>query len=117
MNSLKILILIFHETKLLNLRSLACKMDVFVPQRELCKLFKLKNKNFEIQFKINSKEVVIYVYHLGKWASEEGYIILNELFRNFKLLFLGWKDFCNVLNYKSYINNKCLFVNKCKCIF
>ena len=92
-------------------------MDCFVPERELCKLFKSKNKNFEIQFKINSKEVVIYVYHLGEWTSEEGYVILNELFRNFKLSLLGWKDSCNVVNYKSYINNKCIFVNKCICIF
>ena len=92
--------------KLLNLMSLACKLDVFFRERELWELFKSNNKNFEIQFKINSKEVVIYVYYLGDWASEQREVILNELWRNFESLLLGWKYSCKVLNYKSYINNK-----------
>ena len=34
---------------------------------------------FEIQVKINSKTVVIYVYHLGDCSREQGEVILNEL--------------------------------------
>ena len=44
----------------------------FLGEREICDLFKSKNSNFEIQFNLNSKEAVIYVYHLEDWASEQG---------------------------------------------
>ena len=76
-----------------------------VCERKLCQLFKWKSKNFEIQLKVNSKEVLIYVCHLGDLASKQGEVILNELL-NFKLPLLGWKDSCKALNYKSYIDNR-----------
>ena len=91
---------------MLNLTSLAYKIDVFLGERELCDLSKSKNSNFEIQFNLNSKEAVTYVYHLEDWASEQGEVILNEPWRNFKLRLLGWKDSRNVLNYKKYIDDK-----------
>ena len=78
--------------KLLTLTYLAYIMDVFFRKRELCELFKSKSKNLEIQFKIYFKEVVIYVYDLGDWASEQEEVILNERWSNFKLLLFGWKD-------------------------
>ena len=46
--------------------SLACKMDGFFFVKEsFANFLKSKNENFEIQFKINFKEIVIDVYHLG----------------------------------------------------
>ena len=81
-------------------------MVFFFVKESFATFLKSKNKNFEIQFKINSKEVVIYVYHLGDWISEQGEVTLYELWRNFKLPLLGWKDSCKILNYKSYIDNK-----------
>ena len=41
--------------------------DVFHRERELCELFKLKNREFNTTFNVNTKEVTIFVCHFGDW--------------------------------------------------
>ena len=75
--------------------------DIFYRERELCELFKSENNGFDINFWIDSSEVVIFVRHSGKnWNVQKGKKILNELWRNFKLPVIGWEKNCSVLNYK-----------------
>ena len=78
------------------------KDGCFYRERELCKPFKSNNKNFTIAFDINSKEVTIYVCHFGNWDSQKGKVILETLWKNFKLPFIGWKIDCKLLNYKGF---------------
>ena len=52
--------------------------DLFHRKRELCELFKLKNKEFSITFNINSKKVTIFVRHFWDWDSQGGKIILTN---------------------------------------
>ena len=41
--------------------------DAFHRERELCEFFKLKNKEFNTSFNVNTKEVTIFVCHFGDW--------------------------------------------------
>ena len=81
-------------------------MDVFFQERELCELFKSKNKNFKIEFSIRSEWVVIRVFHVGEWDIGKRNIFLKSTLNNFKLSLLGWSNSCKVLNCNSYINNE-----------
>ena len=67
-------------------------MDVFYHERQLCQLFKSENNGFDINFNINLSEVTILVRHSGNWDSQEGKKILNKLWENFKLPFIGWEN-------------------------
>ena len=46
-------------------------MDDFSSKRELCEIFKSKNREFTITFDINSQNVQICVRHFGDWDKEE----------------------------------------------
>ena len=58
-------------------------MDVFYLERELCKLFKSKNKEFTITFNINSKEVTIYVRYFRDWDSQKEKVVLDKFWKTF----------------------------------
>ena len=80
-------------------------MDVFCCERELCELFKSNNKNFTITFDISSEHVNIYVRHFGDWDSQKGKVILNKLWKNFKLPLIGSEDTCKLQNYTGFITD------------
>ena len=65
---------VMGETKFISKQT----KDVFHRKRELCELFKLKNKEFSITFNINSKKVTIFVRHFWDWDSQGGKIILTN---------------------------------------
>ena len=81
-------------------------MDVFYRERELCKLFKSKKKEFTITFDINPQEVTIYVRHFRDWDSQKGKVILDKFWKNFKLPLIGWKNNCKLFNYKRFIDDE-----------
>ena len=56
-------------------------------------------------FDINSKEVTIYLRHFADWDSQKGKIILERLWKSFKLPVIGWEDNCKLLNYKGFISD------------
>lgn len=81
-------------------------MDMFFQERKFCETFQSKNKNFKIEFSINSKEVVIVIDHVRDWNIGIGKFILTQLWNNFKLPVLGWQIFCKALNYNSYSSDE-----------
>lgn len=56
-------------------------------------------------FDINSKEVTIYLRHFGDWDSQKGKIILERLWKSFKLPVIDWEDNSKLLNYKGFISD------------
>ena len=47
-------------------------MVIFYREKELCELFRSENREFDINFNINSSKVTIFVRHSGSWDSQEG---------------------------------------------
>ena len=43
--------------------------------------------------------------HFGDWGSQKGKVVLNTLWRNFKLPLIGWKNDYKLLNYKGFIED------------
>ena len=69
-------------------------MDTFQREKEICEIFKSEN-DYNITYKVNSKEINIIVYHNGNFDVERGKKRLNQLKEIFKL---SYKE-CKVLNY------------------
>ena len=61
----------------------------FVLKESFVNFLNQKNRNFTITFNINSQEVTIYVRHFGDWDSQKGKVILDTLWKNFKLPLIG----------------------------
>lgn len=80
-------------------------MIIFFMKQSFVELFKFHDKNFNIKFDINSKEVWISIFHTGNWDVEGGKFISAKLWNNFKQPILAWSDFCNVCSFKDYFNN------------
>ena len=76
--------------------------DCFARERELCLLFKRKNEapGVCIDYSISNKSVDITVFHKEvNWDIEWGEKILNHLWKNFILAFIGYKTHCTILKY------------------
>ena len=77
----------------------------FVVKESFVNFLNQKNRNFTITFNINSQEVTIYVRHFGDWDSQKGKVILDTLWKNFKLPLIGWQNDCKLLSYKGFIED------------
>lgn len=80
-------------------------MIIFFMKEIFVELFKFHDKNFNIKFDINSKEIWISIFHTGNWDVEGGKFISAKLWNNSKQPILAWSDFCNVCGFKDYFNN------------
>ena len=87
-------------------------MGMFDRERQLCELFESENRAFKINYTINSKEVITYVWHNVDWDNEKGKLILNKLWEKFKLPVVDWENVCKVLNYQDILNNPQISVSK-----
>ena len=77
----------------------------FVVKESFLNFLNQKNKNFTITFNINSGEVTIFVHNFGDWDSQKGKVILDTLWKNFKLPLIGWENDCKLLSHKGFIED------------
>ena len=79
--------------------------DLFKTERDLCILFMKNRQNDKVSIEsfISNKlvDVLVFYKHKADWDIENGRQDINRLWRNFNLVFIGYKRDCLVLNYNA----------------
>ena len=71
----------------------------FVAKESFVNFLNQENRNFTITFDINSREVTSF----WRLDNQKGKVILDTLWKNFKLSLIGWENDSKLLSYKGFI--------------
>ena len=84
----------------------------FVEKESFVNFLNQTIKNFIITFYIAAYEVQICARHFGDWDSKKVEVILNKLWKNFKLPLINWNNKCKVMNYKGFLTDDIVSVTE-----
>ena len=78
-------------------------MDVFCRERELCELFKSRKQKFHNHLRHKLTRSYNLCTSFWRLDNQKGKVILDTLWKNFKLSLIGWENDSKLLSYKGFI--------------